>query len=168
MRLSNIFGAGGDIKWIYDEIYRGLWWWGSPVQGNELLESTYGLFNDLADLHIPVVSLANGLTLGGHLFLASAGISVVTASSELGAPEVYVGYYPNMGGTFLLLKRLRKSLAKLMAVTNYRMTGVEAVQYGLADVLSSDANLKAIEEFVSRQARSGSPIDEDHLKNEIR
>ncbi len=91
------FCAGGDIRSLHDSFKAG-----------DTLHETFFVEEYALDLVIhryrkPVLVLMDGFTLGGGMGLAQGcDLRVVTERSRLGMPEVGIGYFPDVGGSYFL------------------------------------------------------------------
>jgi len=91
------FCAGGDIRFVHDSIL------GDSSRVLELWQAQYHLAVTVAEYSKPVVTVADGVTMGGGMGLAChASHRVVTRRSRLGMPEVGIGLAPDVGGLYLL------------------------------------------------------------------
>jgi methylglutaconyl-CoA hydratase len=78
------------------------------------------------------VAALNGVALGGGLELALAcDLRIMSASAELGFPEVSLGIIPGGGGTQRLARAIGIARAKDLVLTARRIDAVEALAYGL-------------------------------------
>src|SRR5439155_2655065 len=74
---------------------------------------------------------------------------VVTDKSKVGMPEVGVGFFPDVGGTWLL-SRAPGELGTYFGLTGTAMTGSDAVHAGLADVEVASNQLPALREALTQ------------------
>lgn len=115
------FCGGGDIKELSA---------GNAAVG---LELEYRLNLAIAHAPVPVITLMDGVTMGGGIGLgAHASHRVVTERSRLAMPEARIGLVPDVGG-HRLLARMPHSLGEYFATTAREMTGADAVMFGFAD-----------------------------------
>jgi glutamate dehydrogenase/leucine dehydrogenase/enoyl-CoA hydratase/carnithine racemase len=128
------FNAGADIKAIMNDIVAG-----KPELADELYRFEYDLYRDLARLHRtkPVVTVAHGVTMGSGLGLAMTGLIVATKDAKFAMPETKLGFFPDVGATYLLPKRVGRATAKYLGFTSRVLGGAEAARYGLADIYTS-------------------------------
>lgn len=92
------------------------------------------LFDRMEKFSKPIIAAIHGAALGGGLELAMAcHIRYVSETAKLGLPELQLGLVPGFGGTQRLPKYVGVARAAEMLFTSEPITGLEAVQYGLAN-----------------------------------
>jgi enoyl-CoA hydratase len=91
--------AGGDIRAL---------WKSSKVRGDLgkiLWREEYVLNARIAKFAKPYVSFMDGIVMGGGVGLsAHSSHRVVTEKTRLAMPEVGLGFFPDVGGTYLLAR----------------------------------------------------------------
>ncbi|MCW2973566.1 MAG: 3-hydroxyisobutyryl-CoA hydrolase [Thermoleophilia bacterium] len=91
------FCAGGDIKAIYASAQ------GDASFARGYFREEYALDHRIATYAKPVVTLMDGLVMGGGVGLtAHAAHRVATDRLKLAMPEVSIGFTPDVGATYLL------------------------------------------------------------------
>lgn len=126
-------------------------------------------YTGVLDLPVPTIAAVEGFALGGGCEIAlSCDIIVAGERATLGLPEVSVGVIPGGGGTQLVTRRLGWSKAALMIFATTRMSGAEAVEYGLADVLApaGSARHEALE--LAARIAANSPVGLRNAKKAMR
>lgn len=123
---GRFFSAGADIKEF------------TTVQSDEEFAKLgeYGqlLFERMEAFPKPIIAAIHGAALGGGLELAMAcHFRLVTENAKLGLPELQLGLVPGFAGTQRLPRYVGVARAAEMLFTSDPITGVEAVQYGLAN-----------------------------------
>ena len=119
--------AGGDIVAIYRAVLDG------RDEAIRFWADEYRLDAAIARYPKPYVSLMDGLVLGGGIGLsAHGGIRVVTERTRVGMPEVSIGFFPDVGGTYLL-SHAPGELGTHLGLTGGTASGADAVAIGLAD-----------------------------------
>ena len=119
--------AGGDIVAIYRAVL------GGRDEALRFWADEYQLDAAIARYPKPYVSLMDGLVLGGGIGLsAHGGIRVVTERTRVGMPEVSIGFFPDVGGTYLLA-RAPGELGTHLGLTGGTESGADAIAIGLAD-----------------------------------
>lgn len=82
----------------------------------------------------PVITVIEGLALGGGLELAISGdIIICGEGAELGLPEARIGLMPGGGGTQTLPRIIGAPLAKELMWTGRRIPAAEAKEYRLCN-----------------------------------
>ncbi|MBH0119255.1 enoyl-CoA hydratase/isomerase family protein [Rhodococcus sp. CX] len=121
------FCAGGDIRQIRQNTVDG-----AHHLSEEFFSSEYRLNARLASLHTPLVSLIDGICMGGGMGLSVHGaFRVVSDKAVLAMPETAIGFFPDVGGSYFL-SRLPGALGTYLGLTGYRMDAADAVYTGLA------------------------------------
>ncbi|WP_441238947.1 enoyl-CoA hydratase/isomerase family protein [Bradyrhizobium sp. 930_D9_N1_4] len=92
----------------------------------------------------PIVAAVQGAAIGGGLGLAvSADFRVTCPEARFAANFTKLGFHPGFGLTVTLPELIGKNNAELMFYTSRRVTGEEAVKWGLANVLVPQDQVKA-------------------------
>ena len=125
------FCAGGDVRALYDS-YRaddGLWL--------QFFEEEYALDLYIAEYPKPYVALMDGYTMGGGMGIAQpAALRIATDRTRMAMPEVGIGYFPDVGGSFFL-PRLPGFVGFYLGLTGVQIGPADALFAGLADVCMS-------------------------------
>ena len=107
----------------------------------------HGVMRKLVDGGKPSFAFVNGVALGGGLEVALHATyrTVSSAAGMLATPEVFLGLLPGWGGAFLLPNLIGASGAVTVVVENAlnqnkMLTGPQAVQLGIGDVLLEPAD----------------------------
>lgn len=148
------FCAGGDIRMLYD----------SHLACDDLhelfLEEEYALDEYLHNYAKPVLALCDGYVLGGGMGLAqAASIRVITERTRMGMPEVGIGFYPDVGGSYFL-SRLPGELGTYLGVTGNQVRAADALYAGLADFCLPSERLVELDALLDRFNWSGTPADD--------
>ena len=127
--------AGGDIVTIYSSVRDGrddaLRFWADE----------YALDAAISRYPKPYVALMDGLVLGGGVGISAHGsVRIVTERTRIGMPEVSIGFFPDIGGTYLLA-RAPGQLGTHLALTGGNATGADAIALGFADHFVPSASL---------------------------
>ena len=136
--------AGGDIRGLYESARAG------GDLGKVFWREEYILNARIARFPKPYVAFMDGIVMGGGIGLSAHGSHrVVTDNSKVGMPEVGVGFFPDVGGTWLL-SRAPGELGTYFGLTGTAMTGADAVHAGLADVVVESKRLPALREALTQ------------------
>ncbi|RHW33422.1 enoyl-CoA hydratase [Lysinibacillus yapensis] len=123
---GRFFSAGADIK-EFTEVSSGEEFAEFASYGQQVLER-------LETFPKPVIAAIHGAALGGGLELAMAcHIRYVAEDAKLGLPELQLGLIPGFAGTQRLPRYVGVAKAAEMLFTSEPISGVEAVQAGLAN-----------------------------------
>ncbi|MCL1042377.1 enoyl-CoA hydratase/isomerase family protein [Shewanella marisflavi] len=125
------FCAGGDVRALYQaareqpgEI---------PEVTQEFFTREYFLDHLLHTFDKPVLVWGDGIVMGGGLgLMAGASHRIVTERSRIAMPEVTIGLYPDVGGSYFL-NRMPGHMGRFLGMTAYNMDGADAFYVGLGN-----------------------------------
>lgn len=136
--------AGGDIRAL---------WESSKVRGDLgkiLWREEYILNARIAKFPKPYVAFMDGIVMGGGVGLsAHSSHRVVTEKTKLAMPEVGLGFFPDVGGTWLL-SRAPGEIGTYFGLTGQTMNGADAIHAGFADAVVPSDKLPALREVLTR------------------
>jgi len=127
------FCAGGDIRALYEAAKT------KPTDDAEWLPARfwaieYRLNVLIARYNKPLVAAMDGLVMGGGVGLsAHAAHRVVTERSAVAMPEVGIGFFPDVGASFLLA-RAPGFVGTYLALTGQRLGAADALDCRMADI----------------------------------
>jgi enoyl-CoA hydratase/carnithine racemase len=121
------FAAGGDIRALYDAARAGdslpARFWATEYKLNVLI----------ARYPKPAIAIMDGLVMGGGVGLsAHAAHCILTDRSVVAMPEVGIGFFPDVGVSFLLT-RAQRELGAYVALTGTRLSAQDAAVSGLGN-----------------------------------
>jgi len=123
------FCAGGDVKSLVMALQRD----GTIAAARDYFTTEY--FVDYL-IHVypkPILCWADGITMGGGIgIMNGAAYRGVTEHTVMAMPEIAIGLFPDVGGTYFL-NRLPAGLGLFFGLTSARITGHDAVTLGMAD-----------------------------------
>ena len=121
------FCAGGDIRALRDAQLSG-----DRAAADQFFAEEYALNLTIATYPKPYIALIDGLCMGGGIGLSvHAPYRVATEHAGFAMPETAIGFFPDIGATFLL-PRLPGELGTYLGLTGLRVSGADAVHAGLA------------------------------------
>jgi enoyl-CoA hydratase len=136
--------AGGDIRAL---------WESSKVKGDLgkiLWREEYILNARIKKFPKPYVSFMDGIVMGGGVGLsAHSSHRVVTEKTKLAMPEVGLGFFPDVGGTWLL-SHAPGEIGTYFGLTGQTMNGPDAIHAGFADAVVPSDKLAALREALTR------------------
>ncbi|MED3562576.1 enoyl-CoA hydratase [Bacillus xiapuensis] len=123
---GRFFSAGADIKEFTTV--------SSAEDFSQLGKYGQDTFERMEKFPKPIIAAIHGAALGGGLELAMAcHIRLVSETAKLGLPELQLGLIPGFAGSQRLPKYVGVARAAEMLFTSEPITGVQAVQYGIAN-----------------------------------
>ncbi|TDT94491.1 enoyl-CoA hydratase [Azorhizobium sp. AG788] len=135
------FCAGGDVRQIYD-----LGRAGRQAEALAFWREEYVLNHLIGTYPKPFVSLIDGICMGGGFGLSAHGTYRVGGDRYLFAmPEVNIGLFPDVGGTYVL-PRLPKAAGVYLAFTGNRIKTADGLHVGLLTHAVPSAGMSALEE----------------------
>lgn len=107
----------------------------------------------------PIVGAIHGAAVGGGLGLALVpDIRVACPEARFSANFTRLGFHPGFGLTVTLSELIGPSKAAMMFYTSRRVTGEEAYQMGLADVLVPQSEVRPAAQKLAREIAECSPL----------
>lgn len=122
------FSAGGDISG----------WSGKTALefGRFWVREGHAVFDALARLRQPVITVLNGHALGGGLELAAvADLRIAESHAKLGLPEAGLGIIPGWSGTQRAVRRFGASVIRRMALFGEMLEAQAALEAGIVDIV---------------------------------
>ncbi|MCC8668438.1 enoyl-CoA hydratase/isomerase family protein [Xanthomonas arboricola] len=159
------FCAGGDLHGLYQsmrahrEAVPDAQQRRAQPQGNAhaaaFFEEEYRLDHRIHTYPKPLLCWGHGIVMGGGIGLMSgASHRVVTERSRLAMPEISVGLFPDVGGSWLL-RRVPHSAGLFLALTGAPLDASDAIYAGLADVRLEHAQYAAVLDALDAHAWTG-------------
>jgi enoyl-CoA hydratase len=131
--------AGGDIVSLYNDAKSG-----DLANSAHFLANEYRLNSTIANYSKPYVAIMDGIVLGGGIGLSAHGSHrIVTERSKIGMPETGIGFFPDVGGTWLL-SHAPGELGTHLALTAGSVGAGDAVAVGLADFFVPSDGIPAL------------------------
>ncbi|SFC06858.1 enoyl-CoA hydratase/isomerase family protein [Collimonas sp. OK412] len=143
------FCAGGDLQGLYrtmldqhaadkQEDIR------SNTYACDFFEREYRLDYLIHTFPKPILAWGHGIVMGGGIgLMAGASHRVVTEKSRLAMPEITIGLYPDVGGTWFL-NRMPGQAGLFLALSGASIGAADAVFARLADYQVSHAQKQAV------------------------
>lgn len=135
------FCAGGDLHGLYHEMQAHA---GSPARDNQyacdFFAEEYALDYLIHTYPKPILVWGDGIVMGGGMgLMAGASHRVVTERSRLAMPEISIGLFPDVGGSWLL-NRAPGRTGVFLGLTGAQLGASDAMLAGMADhaVASAD------------------------------
>jgi enoyl-CoA hydratase len=136
--------AGGDIRGLYESSREG------GDLGKVFWRQEYVMNARIAKFPKPYVAFMDGLVMGGGVGLsAHSAHRVVTERTKLAMPEVGLGFFPDVGGTWLL-SRSPGEIGTYFGLTGQTMNGPDAIHARFADTVVRSDQLPALREVLTK------------------
>ena len=146
----SVFSSGGDLKTLHE-------WNGQGATGaiREFYRAAYTHVWVLEKFIRPNVPLINGLVLGGGIAITLYGSHCVAGEGyRLAMPQVGIGFFPDIGGTYFL-SRLERQAGLYLALTGRAIGPADAYRLGLISHYIPGAHFHVITDALS----DSHPID---------
>ncbi|MCP1575672.1 enoyl-CoA hydratase/carnithine racemase [Herbaspirillum rubrisubalbicans] len=143
------FCAGGDLQQLYRSMREHH---ASPerddIRANtyaaEFFEQEYRLDYLIHSFAKPILCWGHGIVMGGGIgLMAGCSHRVVTEKSRLAMPEITIGLYPDVGGSWFLARMPGKT-GIFLALTGANLNASDALFAGLADYRVAHAGKQAV------------------------
>jgi enoyl-CoA hydratase len=145
--------AGGDIRAIYESGRR------RDGHAERFLREEYALNARIAAYPKPYVAVMDGITMGGGVGVSAHGRHrVVTERTRFAMPEAAIGFFPDVGATWLL-PRAPGEIGTYLALTGEAMGPEDTIYAGLAEVYVRSADLPALQDALASLGPSATSAD---------
>jgi len=145
--------AGGDIRALWED---------SKVRGDLgkiLWREEYILNARIKKFPKPYVAFMDGIVMGGGVGLsAHSSHRVVTERTKLAMPEVGLGFFPDVGGTWLL-SHSPGEIGTYFGLTGQTMNGPDAINARFADAVVPSGKLPALREALTKVRAGATAAD---------
>ena len=141
--------AGGDIRYFHD--VGTLPTTGGSASLEDFFTEEYRL-NHLIHCYPKLyVALMDGVVMGGGMGISEAdpdtGLRVVTDGTKMAMPEVNIGLFPDVGGSYFLARAPGK-LGNYLGLTGLTIRAADARYAGLADTFVPQAQMAALMQLI--------------------
>lgn len=139
------FCAGGDLHSLYrsmQENTSGDPW--SNIYAREFFEVEYRLDYTIHTYPKPVLCWGSGIVMGGGVgLMMGASHRIVTETTRFAMPEISIGLFPDVAGTWML-SRLPGGIGTFLALTGAQLDASDCLHLGLADHVCPAEGLEAL------------------------
>ncbi|NVD97479.1 enoyl-CoA hydratase/isomerase family protein [Massilia sp. BJB1822] len=166
------FCAGGDLQNLYASMRQHH---SSPEHGDaaanqyaaDFFRHEYRLDYQIHTYPKPILCWGHGIVMGGGIgLMAGASHRVVTGQSRLAMPEISIGLFPDVGGSWLL-SRMPGKAGLFLALTGAQVRAADALFLGLADHGIIQENKAAVLAALQQQPWSSQRADNDRLLTQV-
>jgi len=136
--------AGGDIRGLYESSCAG------GDLGARFWRQEYIMNARIGRYPKPYVAFMDGLVMGGGVGLSGHSSNrIVTERTKLAMPEVGLGFFPDVGGTWLL-SRSPGEIGTYFGLTGQTMNGPDAIHARFADAVVPSAKWPELREALTK------------------
>ena len=136
--------AGGDIRQLYESALA------KDGQAEIFFTEEYAVNAHIARFPKPYIAMMDGITMGGGIGLSAHGSHrLVTERSKISMPETKIGFFPDVGATWLL-SHAPGEIGTYLGLLGLTIGGGDAVYANLADMVVESA---AIDEIIAAVGR---------------
>lgn len=140
------FCAGGDVASCAENNLNG-----NSNDSIKFFLDEYSLNYLLATYPKPIVSIQNGITMGGGVGLAvHTPFRIATEKTLWAMPEMDIGFFPDVGTTFALNKLVSSSFGWFLALTGEKLAGLDNYFSGLSTHYIPSERLAQLEKELTR------------------
>ncbi|MGH1516639.1 enoyl-CoA hydratase/isomerase family protein [Chryseobacterium sp. JK1] len=153
------FCAGGDVRKLHDAIIaqRSIDAAEVPQDCLDFFSKEYQVDYSIHTYPKPVIVWGHGIVMGGGIgLMVGASHRIVTERSKLAMPEITIGLYPDVGGTWFLNK-MPSAYGLYLGLTGARLDGADCKFLGLADYYIESSSKEAILDTLFKTEWNGSP-----------
>ncbi|NWG47328.1 MAG: enoyl-CoA hydratase/isomerase family protein [Alphaproteobacteria bacterium] len=137
-RHERAFCAGGDVVMLARSAKAGTGDW------RTFFETEFRLNTAIREFEKPYVALIDGITMGGGVGISVHGrFRVASERTRLAMPETGIGYFPDVGGTYVL-SRLPGGTGIWLGLTGASIDGADCAALGLASHYVPHAAMEAL------------------------
>ena len=153
------FCAGGDVVALYRAM-RATEPGHVPVEAARFFEHEYRLDYRIHTCPKPVLCWGHGIVMGGGIgLLAGASHRVLTPKTRLAMPEITLGLYPDVGGSWFL-GRAPGRLGAFLALTGAPLNATDACDAGLGDFVLDHADHGRVLKGIAGAEWTGTSADD--------
>jgi enoyl-CoA hydratase/carnithine racemase len=127
------FCAGGDVRSLRESVLSNRGTVMPNPYAQAFFSEEYRLDFSIHTYRKPIVIWGTGIVMGGGLgLLAGASHRIVTGTSRIAMPEISIGLFPDVGGSWFL-SRMPHRAGLFLALTGASINGADACYLGLGD-----------------------------------
>lgn len=162
------FCAGGDLHSIYEGMLNndtGDAW--TNEYAKEFFDVEYRLDYLIHTYSKPIMCWGSGIVMGGGVgLMMGASHRVVTDTTRFAMPEITIGLFPDVGGTWML-SRLADGVGNFLALTGAQLGAADCQFLGLADYSANADNYDNIINDLKQAKWSNQKLADASLLSDI-
>ena len=152
------FCAGGDIRALAEACRRG-----DVAQAAAFYREEYRLNRRIKTFPKPYVSILDGIVMGGGVGISAHGSHRVATERTLFAmPETGIGFFPDVGGSFLL-SRCPGGSGMYLALSGARLGAADCLALGLVTHHVPSERIPALKEALAAEGDADAVLARFHV-----
>ncbi|WP_068635075.1 enoyl-CoA hydratase/isomerase family protein [Thauera butanivorans] len=160
------FCAGGDVAALHHAI-KAMPEGEVPQAAKDFFEHEYRLDHRIHTYPKPMLCWGQGIVMGGGIgLMAGSSHRVATPTTRMAMPEITIGLYPDVGGSWFLRHMPGRS-GLFLALTGAPLNAADARFAGLADFIVADAERERLPALLA-DTRWDAPDDGGNAANHAR
>lgn len=162
------FCAGGDLHALYAGMKENASGkaWDNPY-ARRFFDVEYRLDYRIHTCSKPVLCWGSGIVMGGGVgLMMGASHRVASDTTRFAMPEITIGLFPDVGGTWML-SRLPSGIGLFLALTGAQMGAGDCRHLGLADYVLASSGWPALTARLQAESWSSSRTENDSLLHGI-
>ena len=153
------FCAGGDVRDLHGIAARGEF-----ERMETHFHAEYGAHLAVHEFPKPIISLADGITMGGGAGLAQCGShAIVSDTTRFAMPEAAIGLFPDAGAS-VFLGRCPRPVALCLGLTGHIIGAADCLMLGLAGAMVPADDMAALRDALL----ASNSADIDHVIDRFR
>lgn len=148
------FCAGGDVRRLHQAITS------KQIEGADtFFEKEYTLDYSIHVFPKPLIVFGHGIVMGGGLgIFVGASHRVVSEATKIAMPEITIGLYPDVAGSYFL-NHMPDGLGLFLGLTGARLNAEDCMSVGLANTFVARAYKADLYAALESLRWGGSPLD---------
>lgn len=147
--------AGGDIRMIYESGRE------RPAEGAQFWREEFVVNSRISAYPKPYIAIMDGIVMGGGVGISAHGSHrVVTERTRLAMPETGIGYFPDVGATWLL-PHAPGEFGTYLGLTGRDISATDAIHARFADHYVPTGKLEALISALAALPPSATAADVD-------
>ncbi len=151
------FCAGGDMRIYYENRHRAI------EVAKEFFPSEYDMDLRIINYPKPIVAFLDGIVIKGSVGISfGASHKIVTEKTKWAMPEVNIGFFPDVGGTFFM-NQIPEEIARYISFLAKFLTGDDVLFLGFADKKVNSVDLEKINKEISSVEGDSTFLEIDNI-----
>jgi enoyl-CoA hydratase/carnithine racemase len=160
------FCAGGDIVQLYKSVVAAE---GGPAPYAEnFFTEEYRLDFLIHNYPKPLICCGHGIVMGGGMgLMVGCSHRIVTEATRMAMPEISIGLFPDVGGTWFL-SRMDPGIGLFLGLTGAQCNAADALQTGWADAFLPAGQLESFLQALQRLPWSSAESNHSRITQVLR